>query len=519
MSEIVSRPDDNGSTHTDIRTRVLIIYTGGTIGMVHAEPGNESSPLVPGTGEELQKLLRIDNPFENIYWELRPLLNLDGTPRGPLDSSSVGPNEWILMASAIEAAYRDYDGFVILHGTDTMAYTASALSFLLQNLSKPVILTGSQLPIAQPRTDAINNFINALYIAGYKAKDLPCVPEVAICFSDVLLRGNRTTKVSTSKWQGFDSPNFPHLGKIGEYITINESLLLPRQKGASSTFFVHKLLRESVATIPLYPGMSDSVLSKILSLDVQGFILRSFGTGNAPEKREFGNALRSAISAGKIVVNTTQCLEGSVEMGLYAASSALQDSGVITGLDLTPEAAITKLMWILGTEVGENITTKMQISQRGEQSASVYELKYGEVQLPLTQVEELDSHNAPHDAGVVAVRLSQRPAGQFQPNDLLKAILRVDDVRSADDRPEAEIMISVFVNLPSAATEAPTTVPQYAGDISGRRGNREKLVLLRDVTAVVSRVYETGQPISLTLVLRTGKQFSASGLYLTLTTK
>ena len=345
-----------GNVKTGRKAKVLVIYTGGTIGMVHTDPTDLSSPLRPGTQAELLTAARIGNPLANIAWDMKPLTDFDRNSVGALDSSSVGPREWRYMAAQIARNYEDYDGFVILHGTDTMAYTASALSFLLENLSKPVIMTGSQLPIADVRTDGGLNLINALYIAGYKSTGLPCVPEVAICFADVLLRGNRTTKVSTSRWQGFDTPNYPHLGRIGESIEIDETVLLARPAGL---FSAHTALKESVTTITLYPGMSAALLSNMLNADAQGFILRSFGTGAV---------IRDAVAGGKIVVNTTQCLEGSVAMGLYAASSTLQAAGVISGADLTQEAALTKLMWLLATDGGETVAARMQTSQRGEQS-------------------------------------------------------------------------------------------------------------------------------------------------------
>ena len=193
-------------------TKVYVLYTGGTIGMVPSDDKNPNSPLKPADQVQLTKYISEEIKQQGIDWTIDGLTDDEGNAVGPLDSSSVGPKHWVYMTHAIEKAYKDNDGFVILHGTDTMAYTASALSFLLQNLGKPVIITGSQLPIFQPRTDAVLNFINALYVAGYRVTNLPRVPEVAICFGDALLRGNRTTKTSTSRWQGFEISQLPSSG-------------------------------------------------------------------------------------------------------------------------------------------------------------------------------------------------------------------------------------------------------------------------------------------------------------------
>ncbi|MEA2897893.1 MAG: L-asparaginase [Bradyrhizobium sp.] len=482
-----------------VTANVLVIYTGGTIGMTPSDPNNPASPLRPADKEGLAKY--VPNPLEEIAWDIQGLVDHNGEPVGPLDSSSVGPKHWVYMAQAIEKAYEAYDGFVILHGTDTMAFTASALSFLLQNLSKPVIVTGSQLPIYRARTDAVLNFINALSIAGYRTTGLPKIPEVTICFGDVLLRGNRTTKVSTSRWQGFDSPNFPHLGKIGEHIVIDKALLLPSPPD-TSPFFVHKAIEESVATLPLYPGMDPDILERVLSLDLKGVILRTFGTGNAPDNEDFIGALKKAADNGKIILNTTQCVEGVVEQGLYEASFGLQNVGVITGLDLTPEAALTKLMWLLATETHKEVATQMQISLRGEQSGSVFDIRFGEVGKKSKPLE--------------VARLSERPSGQFQTSTLRRAMLRVSGVGMEGFDKGDEVRLSAFVNLPSANAETPITVPQFAGYLSGQYEGPEKTILLRDVTATIARVHETGRPINLTLVPPVGKKFWAEGAYLTL---
>lgn len=483
-------------------TKVYVLYTGGTIGMVPSDDKNPDSPLAPANKDQLTKYVSEDIRKMGIDWTIEGLRDGKGESVGPLDSSSVGPKHWVYMALAIQKAYKDYDGFVILHGTDTMAYTASALSFLLQNLGKPVVITGSQLPIYQPRTDAVLNFINALYIAGYKVTNLPLVPEVAICFGDALLRGNRTTKISTARWQGFDTPNYQRLGKIGEHIVIDKSLLR-QPPGERRPFFANNKMEESVATFPLYPGMSPKVLSTMLSLDVKGFVLRSFGTGNAPEEPEFTLALKNAIAAGKIVVNITQCLEGTVEMGLYAASSGLQAAGVITGLDLTPEAALTKLMWLLGSgEKLEEVSRQMQISQRGEQSASVFDVRYGAV----------GSQSEP----VTVFKGSVQPTGQFETTALRRAMLRLDKVGVEQLDLGSELRLMAFINFPAADADTAEEMPQFAGHLSGVYQGPDRTVLLRDVTDVVARVHETGRELHLVLVSKDGHKFWAEGAYMTL---
>ncbi len=487
---------------SDSLSKVLVLYTGGTIGMLPEDPENPGSPLRPVAKEALNSYIR--NPLDQISWEIKGLLDNSGNAVGPLDSSSVGPKHWAYMARAIGDAYTSYDGFVILHGTDTMAYTASALSFLLQNLDKPVVLTGSQLPIFHSRTDAIMNFTTAINIAGYRATGLPRVPEVVICFGDVLLRGNRTVKVSTSRWQGFVSPNYPILGRIGEHIDIQKSLLLP-MPDERTPFSANTAMEESVVTIPIYPGMDAKIVDQMLGMDAKGFILRTFGSGNVPENNEFIEAIKRAVDTQKIVVNTTQCAEGSVDMSQYAGGFALQNAGVITGLDLTPEAALTKLMWLLAVESLEEAATQMQISQRGEQSGSVFDVRYG--------------HVGDKSRPLEIAKVSSRPAGQFQTKALKRAVLRLFGLGIDGSEKGSKVSLSVFINLPNARADTPENMPQYAGEISGVYNGEEETTLTMDVTSTVARVYASGHPLHLTLIALAKRKFWAKGVYLNLFTE
>jgi L-asparaginase len=317
-------------------TSILIIYTGGTIGMVHDR----------GTGS----LVPID--FKHITNHVPELdkfgFKLHSVTFNPvMDSSNIDPSTWIRMAETIVKNYGSYDGFVVLHGTDTMAYSASALSFMLENLAKPVIFTGSQLPIGLMRTDGRENLLTAIEIAAAREKGKALVPEVCIYFDNELTRGNRTTKYSAEHFDAFNSPNYPPLAEVGLHIKYNYDDIHYPAKNRKLVF--HRSFDTNVAILKLFPGINRNFVEAVINTrKLKGLIIETFGSGNAPTYKWFIDDLREFISRGGIIYNVTQCHGGSVEMGLYETSRELLAAGVVGGRDITSEASVTKLMHLLG---------------------------------------------------------------------------------------------------------------------------------------------------------------------------
>jgi L-asparaginase len=336
-------------------TSILIIYTGGTIGMVHQA---ETGALIPIDFSQISlhvpELKRFDYHIETIAFD--PII----------DSSEVSPSDWVKLAETIEKHYNDYDGFVILHGTDTMAYSASALSFMLMNLTKPIIFTGAQLPIGMLRTDGKENLITSIEIAAAKDKGKAIVPEVCIYFENKLMRGNRTTKYSSEHFNAFTSPNTPPLAVAGLQIRFNQSII--RCPEADKPFQIIKKFDTCVGILKLFPGITRSFVESILETPgLQGLILETYGSGNAPTSIWLSQGLKRFTTNGGIVLNVTQCQAGFVEMGLYETSRGLKAAGVISGHDITTEAALTKMMLLLGSLHDKNeIKEKLSISLRGE---------------------------------------------------------------------------------------------------------------------------------------------------------
>lgn len=339
------------------KSSILLIYTGGTIGMKVDPKDNVLKPFdfsqILSEVPELGKFaMKIDSyTFDNL-----------------IDSSDVEPSMWVKLARIISVNYERYDGFVVLHGTDTMAYSASALSFMLDNLSKPVIFTGSQLPIGVPRTDGKENLISAVEIAAAKGPDGHArVPEVCIFFGERLMRGNRTTKSDAESFGAFQSPNLAPLAQSGINIRY-EDRLIRRPQDWNLQLSVSEALDTRVSILKIHPGITPQVVKNILlGPETRAVIIETYGAGNAPSRQWFLDAVKEAVSMGKIVVNVTQCPAGRVDMKLYATGKNMEDSGVVSGYDSTTEAMLSKLFHILGNHTTmEDIKALLSKNLKGE---------------------------------------------------------------------------------------------------------------------------------------------------------
>jgi L-asparaginase len=336
---------------------ILLIYTGGTIGMIKDYKTNALKAFnFEQIKDKIPELNLLDCSIRTIAFET------------PIDSSNMQTDHWVNIVDIIEDNYNKADGFVVLSGTDTMSYTASAISFMLENLNKPVIFTGSQLPIGDLRTDAKENLITAIQIAAIREKELPKVREVCLYFEYKLYRANRTTKVSSEQFDAFSSPNYPALGESGVYLNFNNEDL--NKGNPTKKLIVRRKFEANVVILKLFPGISEVVIKSILRIpELEGIILETFGAGNAPDSKWFIDLLKEAIEKNIPIVNVTQCIGGGVLLGHYETSNQLKKIGIIDGKDITTESAIAKLKYLIGENISyKKFRTIFETPLRGEMS-------------------------------------------------------------------------------------------------------------------------------------------------------
>lgn len=478
------------------KSSVMILYTGGTIGCKRSDPGNPDSPLDVASLEEFKASvpsLEVEGKNYKIgYHEFDP----------PLDSTNMEPEHWAQMVEVIEKNYDDYSGFVILHGTDTMVYTASALSFMITNLTKPIIVTGSQLPIiGHTVNDGEQNLVISLRIAA-QFGGIPVVPEVCIFFRDHLFRGNRCRKINASGYRGFATPNYPTLGEAGEEIKIKEDLLLkvPDPKAIPS---FKRRINTNIIPLPLFPGIqSGELLQSIVGVNCKAIVMHGYGTGNAPTNGNFIEALQSCNTSERKthILDVSQCLEGMVNLGNYETSAQLLELGVLSGADITPEAALCKLMVLLGDE-DRSYTDIERLAERdicGEQSQSVY----------LTKLED---SNLSVDSNESIVRIPGKtpaPAG-WAVERVRNAYLRLRGVEvssSGLDDKEFEVSLTLFHNINSEELQLPPDSKIACSDLM-RNSKHISSIILFDITDLIitRKIQPSGQDTSFAIKINEGK--------------
>jgi L-asparaginase len=459
------------------KKEVLMIYTGGTIGMLHKD-NDPTCPLSPASWNEIKKHSPHFLAFDKLNFDVK----VDEMDH--IDSSDMNPEYWLKIARKIRDNYDKYVGFVILHGTDTMTYTATALSFLFVHLSKPVIITGSQLPLVEARSDAAQNLVTALIIAA--SDGVPTIPEVCVLFNNILLRGNRTRKVSSTEFAAFDSPNFPPLAKIGEHIHVNKKII---RKIPSYGFFINESMDDNIMTIKIFPGIKPERLNNVFSdKELKGVVLLTFGAGNTSENPDFLRVIECAIKEkGLTIVNITQCNQGMVEMGLYNASSRLLQLGVISGVDMTPEAAECKMMFLLGQGYDtDTVKKQMQKDICGEQNYNVFNLIY---------------ERGSTSDNCLSLKSQRLPAGYLR-DQIATASVHFDGIKAKGK--ETSLKLALFVNYPFAKIDTDTTITQCLGVIEKELSDEKRNDYTLLCTEKVRQVIADHDPVQLSVVSKNG---------------
>ena len=474
---------------------VLVIYTGGTIGSMPKDPSDEASPqVVIGWDQFLIKTPELAEDILGFGLGFEQIAEVT-------DSCNIGPSQWVEMAEIIGRNYVNYEGFVILHGTDTMVYTASALSFMLVNLGKPVVLTGAQRThLFQVRNDGLQNMITALELANPGASNIPVIPEVMILFGQDLLRGNRARKRDANGFSAYETPKYGNLAKIGANIAVDEKLVLPRP---TQDFYVRKALQLNVIDFNIFPGVVQNGIADLLldseQFKPRGVVVRSYGAGNIPTDPSFLKRFADASNKRNVtMINVTQCTHGRVEQGLYETSNLLLAFGMVSGTDLTPEAALIKLMVGLGDEDLANdkvaLRNFLQTNQAGEQSISIYEVPYPK-----------------QDGGADVSKGRQRfrfapdreLPGAWEPSDIENAQLRLygAEVIGGGDARTDPIDLEVYANLSSNEEPGGPASPKFA--VHARRAATSQATILSfDVSDATRRLFRSGSRASYSLVLK-----------------
>lgn len=476
---------------------ILVVYTGGTIG---SKPKDKDDPESPQIVVEWEEFVESIPAVDKLGFDLRHV-----SLKPPLDSCNVGPGEWRFMVEAIEEHYHDVAGVVILHGTDTMVYTASALSQMLYNLGKPVVLTGAQRSaMVDPiRNDATQNFLTACLIANPEHAQIPAIPEVVIFFGGEILRGNCAVKQDTAGFTAYTTPNIAPLGEAGESIVIDTSLIRSMPLGS---FSPRKYLSSDVSPLLIYPGIQDTqeVQQRLANPSLKAAVVLSYGSGNIPTKAEFLDAFREARGRGVVLANVSQCDRGPVELGIYETSALLLEAGFVSGVDMTLEAAQTKLMTLLGEasqddldpdEIQVKVEREFEINRAGEMSTSIHVTDFGD-----RSGGKLDA------ADGVPARKRIRQAhvvGQFEVPRVERALLRLRGVHLESEDSGEVVTFRVFLDL---ANEDPlnNSDPRFAGKYNKSAGDVEGLMVF-DVTHAFAAVSEPGKSLSASVILDTAK--------------